>query len=309
MDTHLTITRITLAAVLTLGTCLFSTSAMADHGIPVERNPERGTSPDPSDELFRSLSSLKGKAPSADDEDNEKSGFNLRERVLRTSALSIGAQAGLYRETQRMQLVIDQYDAEMARIYNFRPLMIKDQNGRLIKPAVITEVNGEKSRNQNGQVLRVASKMFRIIRPPEFVLTPPYWREYLDLNFPKPVPPREALLPQNDTEQAIWKTNIAKGWKLGIEQAYQISEVRLAQLARDYIGMVRYHQLRDRRIVSEPVVDESYYPVSGGGDQLVIQDTILTIKATSRLEVGSDGWRPIPQLPDVEYLNIFSRSR
>lgn len=268
------------------------------------RNPEPGTPPAQDDELFQSLSELRGEIITSEDGAGKRAGFNLRERVLRTTALSLGAQAGLYRESQRMQVIIDTYDEQMSRIYNFRALMLHDAQGRLIKPAVITEANGELARNGDGQVLRTAKKMYRIISRPEFVLIPPYWREYLDFKFEPPAPPRDALLPKTDAEAQLWKTHLEKGWRLGIEQAYQISEVRLARLTRDYIGMVRYHALRDNNIVSEPVIDEKYYEVTGGGDELIVQDTILTITATSALQPDIKSWRAVPQFPNVDYLNL-----
>jgi len=292
-----------LLLVLLFVVCIIGTQAFAaGHG--QLRNPEPGTGPDPDDTLFQTLSSLRGTVITSEDGAGKSTGFNLRERVLRTTAVSIGAQAGLYRETLRMQKIINEYDAEMSRIYNFKPLMIHDEQGRMIKPAVISEADGELARNGDGQVLRTAKKMYRIISRPEFVLTPPYWREYLDFSFSQPLTPREALLPKDDAESAIWKENLEKGWKLGIEQAYQISEVRLARLTRDYIGMVRYHTLRGKNIVSEPVIDEQYYAVTGGGDELIIQDTILTIKATSALQPNVKTWRTVPQQPNVDYLNL-----
>ena len=57
--------------------------------------------------------------------------------------------------------------------------------------------------------------------------------------------------------------------------------------------MIRYRKLLAQNMVSPPLVAEKEMGVTGGGDQISVNDRVLTIKALPSLKADSEQWTPI----------------
>lgn len=231
---------------------------------------------------------------------------SIRLKAMRREAVEIGAQGALYFVAKQVNGSLKKYAEALSAAFDFHSLLITDSSGRSIMPPVITEASGEAVISDNGQRMRVAAKNYRIARPAHFVLAAPTWRDYLSLAFDRPTAPDEFLRPENEAEDALWAEWIKEGWRMGMRQGRQIATNKLRLLVRDMRGVIRYHLLRLKGYVAEPVVDADYYSVTGGGDQMAIEDVILTIQQPAALNPNSSKWSPIPQLPDVGYLGLES---
>ena len=126
-----------------------------------------------------------------------------------------------------------------------------------------------------------------------FVTAPLHWRTYLWMNFTRPEPPDASLLPRNKEEAAIWRQNIKKGWTQGLSQAKRIFTENLARLKSDYLGMVLYKKLLAQQLVSEPFVAKTDLGITGGGDDLTINDQVLRITALPQLEANPHKWKAV----------------
>ena len=63
--------------------------------------------------------------------------------------------------------------------------------------------------------------------------------------------------------------------------------------------MIRYRKLLAQNMVSAPLIAEKDLGVTGGGDQLSVNDRILTIKALPSLKANTEHWSPtITQTPE-----------
>ncbi len=224
----------------------------------------------------------------------------LRAKAIRAAGRSAGAQNGLYWRSNQLIKQLVQMEKYLDEIYNvaLESLMIRYRDFYIVPP-VISGTEGGMRKSDNGRVLRIAEHTFRIERDPYFLINPPTWRDYLSINVPKPDPVVKALMPRNQEEYEIWLEGVNIGWKAGVHQADMIMRTHLARMTRDIVGMVRYHMLKRKRMVSPPQVTEKYLPVSGGGRQMSIEDSIIKIVSDPELNANRNKWVPLPELPDA----------
>ena len=212
---------------------------------------------------------------------------HLRYTALEETALSLGARSGLHYRTEQINQDLEQRYEELDAIFNFNALLLRES----ILPPVLVEA--EASLNMaSGHSLRLADKNYRIVKQARFVTTAPNWRDYLTNHTLEPETPDASLLPKDKTERQVWQQAIKKGWQQGLEQADAIYDENLNRLKRDFQGMVRYKLLLAQNMVSEPMVSTRELGVTGGGDQLAINDKIIAIDALPSLQADSSKWQP-----------------
>lgn len=215
---------------------------------------------------------------------------NLRMEALRDTAIAVGAQGGLAWRAERIDCVLKQQQASLNGIYNFTALLLNKN----ILPPVLEE--GRNADNiANCETIRAADAIYRIITPPCFVSLAPNWRQYLWMHYEKPEDPNVSLLPKNRAEAAAWNCFVREGWIKGVEQANRIFEANLMRLNRDYKGMVLYHKLYAQNMVSAPFVAQADLGVTGDDREMRVNDRVLRITDTSRLNVNSHSWKAAVQ--------------
>jgi defect-in-organelle-trafficking protein DotC len=212
----------------------------------------------------------------------------IRLDALRETATGIGAQSGLYWESQRIDKVLDNDERNLDQIFNFRALLL-DNN---VLPPVLTE--GRKALNLDSpETIRLADQVFKLESPPRFVTAPPTWREYLYMNYSPPEKPNSSLLPRNQEERDVWNEAVLQGWKDGTQQANSIFSANLGRLKRDFNGMILYRRLLAQNMVTPPYVARTDLGVTGDENQMRINDQVLRITATSKLVPDSKKWKSI----------------
>lgn len=215
---------------------------------------------------------------------------NIRYQAIQETATSFGAQAGLSWQANNIDQNLTKQAALLDQTYNFNALML-DNN---VLPPVLEQ--GDQLLNlADSQSIRIADKTYKIVSQARFVTTPPNWREYIWMNYPKPEVPDRTLLPKNAQEQQVWVKYIHLGWKQGITQANTIYADNLARLQRDFQGMILYKELLAKNMVSKPFVASSNLGVTANDDdsQLYINDKVLRITALPKLDPNSKNWRAV----------------
>jgi defect in organelle trafficking protein DotC len=212
----------------------------------------------------------------------------MRAQALQDTALSLGAQAGLYWRAQQINDILQDHSKELDRIFNFNRFMLSDH----VLPPVLQSSN--KNLKLDGiDTIRLSDELYIIKAQAKFVTTPPNWRDYLWLNFKPADMPADNMLPNTSAERKIWKQYVAIGWQKGVQQADLILHDNLSRLVRDVKGMILYRKLLAQRMVSKPFVQKNNLGVTGGGDSLRIHDQILQITALPALQVDARKWQPI----------------
>lgn len=212
----------------------------------------------------------------------------IRYAAIRQAALSLGARGGLAWEARNIDMALHRESIFLDQVFDFNQLLL-DHN---VLPPVLVEANDALNLDDN-DTLRIATKIYRIIRPARFVTAPPNWRDYLWMRFKRPHLTDRSLLPQTKAEAAIWNHFIKKGWLNGNQQALDIFTENLNRLKRDMVGMVLYRRLLTQHMVSAPFVASAHLGVTGDATQLRINDQVLRITAQSKLQPNSKKWRAV----------------
>ena len=210
----------------------------------------------------------------------------IRYQGLRDAALSTGARAGLAWRSKQINQLIMVHERQLDLIYNFTAMLL-DHN---VLPPVLTE--GRQNYEQSSDdIIRVFDRAYAIQSQARFVSMAPTWREYILTNYANPDLPDSSLLPRNEEEKEVWDKYIDEGWQAGITQADVIFSENLGRLTRDYEGMVIYRILLAQNMVSLPYVAQVNLGITGGEDQLAVNDRILRITALPQFNVRGNEWK------------------
>jgi defect-in-organelle-trafficking protein DotC len=210
----------------------------------------------------------------------------LRYQSLRDAALSTGARAGLAWRSNQINRLVVLHERQLDLIYNFTPMLL-DHN---VLPPVLLE--GRQNFEQTSDdIIRVFDRSYLIQSQARFVSMAPTWREYLITQYRDPDLPDASLLPRNEEEKEVWDKYIDEGWQAGITQADVIFTENLGRLTRDYEGMVLYRTLLAQNMVSVPYVAQVNLGITGGEDQMAVNDRILRITALPQFNVRGNEWK------------------
>jgi defect-in-organelle-trafficking protein DotC len=210
----------------------------------------------------------------------------MRVQILRDTALSVGARAGLAQRARQINRMLLKHEVVLARIFNFHAMLLENQ----ILPPVLVEARQAASFSSNDSI-RIAEMNYKILHQAKFVSTAPHWRDYLWMSYRNPDTPDKTLLPNNREEKVVWQKYVEEGWLAGILQAESIFRENIHRLERDYNGMIRYRKLLASNMVSPPYVTSVDMGITGDKDNITVHDRVLKITAFPGLEVDSSKWK------------------
>ncbi len=218
--------------------------------------------------------------------------FDIRVEAIKEAAISFGARGGLAKRTYEIRRELDIRSRYLDKIFNFSRLLIAAPSGLLIEPPIVTESMGAMLIDVDGQTAAVSDRIYNIVRNARIVSAPRTWRMYLEREWGEVTPPPDILVPQNEEEREVWVENVAKGWKLGYEQANAIFKEDLARLDADFNGMIRYRMLLAQGMISPPYALQVDRGITGGGDEMRIGDRAVQLTGVPELMTGADQWKP-----------------
>ncbi len=213
----------------------------------------------------------------------------IRLQGLTEAGMTLGAQGALAKRSEILNKMLRAKRKEFDQIFDFRALMLKND----VLPPVILE--GREVLNlADPNTIRIADKNYKIVQQARFATNPPNWREYLFLEYQKPEVPDNSLLPRKNREMEVkaWKKAVDEGWTQGTQQANQIFINNLARLRRDYNGMILYNKLLNENMISPPMVARTQMGITGGGDDMSINDQLMRITAHPSLNPRGEEWQP-----------------
>lgn len=222
----------------------------------------------------------------------ETAGVNsIRFNAIRETALTYGAQAGLARRTFENLQRLERQGQNLDVIYNFQAMMVEGN----VLPPVLTETTDVYDQS-NDEMLRVVGKVFRIEQQARFVYVPPSWRSYLMVGYDFDNNVVAAVSPQTDEEKALWKKGVEEGFALGIAQADGILKDNFTRLQRDFLGMVKYHQMLESGMVTKPYVASLQKGVVRAEDgSMHVGEVFLRITASPDFVTEPGKWKSGPK--------------
>lgn len=235
-------------------------------------------------EELQKLKALERMSRSKEGDENNQ----IRFMALTDTALSVGARGGLDWRTKQINAQLRGEKDQLDEVFNFRALVL---NENILPPVLVESLDSLNL--ETPHTIRAADRNYKIIKQARFITAPPMWQDYLIFELEELEEPDITLLPKNAEEREIWELYVKKGWADGVRQANMIYEENLSRLKRDYQGMIRYRVLLAQNIVSAPEVAYRDLGITGGGDELSINDRVLTIKALPALKADSDQWQPV----------------
>jgi defect-in-organelle-trafficking protein DotC len=275
----------------------FPTPAQMDQNLPTLGNPINqpvtGGSEDPivvGTEAPPSLEALQDTRPGNQPNDGLKPG---REAMLKTAALTYGAQGGLAARGFAINEMLRRYEAQLDTTFDFGALVLPVNAGQtLMRPPIVSAAQMAFALGDNGQVARETSCIYEITREAQLASTPPNWRSYLVRSWGDPRRPTDAALPRTKQEVAYWDEWVAEGWADGETQEDEIFLADLGRLQRDMVGMARYRVLLRANLVEEPKVAFKTQAADGGRDSLHINDQTIRITDQPGLQGNPGQWTP-----------------
>ena len=243
-----------------------------------------GTPPPPS------LEALQATRPGDEKGDGLEPG---RSDMVRTAALTFGAQGGLAARSFALNELLRRYQAQLDSAYDFHTLVLPVSSGQtLMRPPVVSAAQMAFALGDGGQVARETSCIYQITREAQLASTPPNWRIYLVRVWAAPHRPNDGALPRTKQEVAYWNKWVAEGWGQGEKQAVEIFLSDLGRLERDIVGMARYRVLLRAGLVEQPKVAFRNRPVDGGRDSLHVGDQTIRITDQPGLQGNARRWTP-----------------
>lgn len=202
---------------------------------------------------------------------------SLRLQSIFNFARTTAIKASINSNLNQFDEIIKTNERELDAIYNFQALMIGDR----VVPPVITEARNLYNQLGKDQI-RLSSAIYNIDQQAYFSSTPPNWRSYL--NFKNEQSAFEAytylggdLAPKNSAEREVWEQATYEGWAVGQQEANKIIAQSMQRLNKDYIGMIRFHELETQGRITMPIVNQYDLYDSNSGDRMVLNEQLLKI--------------------------------
>ena len=141
-----------------------------------------------------------------------------RAEMVRTAALTYGAQGGLAARSFALNEMLRRYQAQLDSAYDFHTLVLPVGSGQtLMRPPIVSAAQMAFALGEGGQVARETSCIYQITREAQLASTPPNWRAYLVRIWAAPRRPTDGVLPRTRQEVAYWNKWVAEGLGAGRE--------------------------------------------------------------------------------------------
>lgn len=200
-----------------------------------------------------------------------KSGLSAREIAMSEAARTLGFQEGFKYEYEKLLEEAEARSAELERIFDFRRLLIDDK----VLPPVIRWSGPAMELHSDTDATEVEAQ-YKIEAPARLVMSPPSFRDYLQMDT-NVLEPANEILPDNARERDIWKEEATRGWDEGKEHARTVMDMAFDKLTADYRGILRFKMLADQGLVSVPILAKGDLGIQVGDNILNMDQKVFRI--------------------------------
>ena len=215
---------------------------------------------------------------------------DMRRNAMRTAAVGYAARAGLTHRGWEIAGILERFAPQIGRVFRFRDLMIHE-GGFLVQPPVLAETRQAFRLARSLDRAASAGRHLKIVAAERILSGLPDWRGFLVRQWVEAEAPAAVLFPRDAAERELWRKWLEEGWKEGTDLADMIFLDDLDRLTGFFEGLVLWHRLNRQRMVSAPVLSLERSAVSGGGDVMRIDESLVTIAARASLVARPDLWR------------------
>ena len=215
---------------------------------------------------------------------------DLRRSAMRTAAVGYAARAGLTHRGWEISGILERFAPQIGRVFRFRDLMIHE-GGFLVQPPVLAETRQAFRLDRSLERAASAGRHLKIVAAERILSAVPDWRDFLVRQWAEAEAPASVLFPRDATEGELWRRWLDEGWNEGTDLADMIFLDDLDRLTGFFEGLVLWHRLNRQRMVSAPILTLQRTAVSGGGDVMRIDESLVTIAARASFVAKPDLWR------------------
>lgn len=240
-------------------------------------------------DLYELAKKNEGKTKSEVLSDNDK---DARMVAIYNEGIRYGAQAALYRVIEDFKLLVSKNENEINSTFMFEPLML--MNGKVQPPVILESKNNF---YKEGKLkTRTIKQSYKIDKQVEVRNSPKTFHEYLNINAVKPKVPNPIVYPRNYKEKMEWAEGVKKGWERGIRQGNEIIVQKIRNLTSDYVGMVRFHLMKNAGIVSDPIAHTLDRGVNTNGEDINIGEVEFKITTLPEFNSDIETWKALPKV-------------
>ena len=218
---------------------------------------------------------------------------SMRDNAIKRAAIVYGAQSGRFYRWQQIQSLLVKRAHLLSHVFDFSAMYL---DSGLVQPPVLDIASNVTHISHAGQMRELINNVYRVLIPANFKSRPITWQSFLlPDSLAKPTSPREALLPRNDHETALWHDEIKVGWHKGIIEANSEFDTRLNSLSNAYKGMVLYTMLAMRGMVAPPHIVSINKTVDSAtdGQKMAVGIHKQVIAKNSYFVAEPNRWKPV----------------
>lgn len=252
-----------------------------------------------------SLTSLQQQATDRDDvQERRKTQIEKKTRgnIIYNEAVRYGAQVALKNTLMEFQSHIRKENSSLEANYNFSNYML--HKNTVIPPIININQDGVKVSDDK---FTKFDFRYSITSQAKFTERIPNYRDYLSFQEYSVRDPSIFNIPVTQNELTYWMNGIFDGWKRGDIQAEIEIDNAISRLKLDFLGMVRYHMLRKKNMVSEPVISKSTLGLSGDQNSIDIGVVNFVMDGVPVFELDMNNWTPLPMIDEVELKEFIKR--
>lgn len=238
------------------------------------------------------LQGLKETRPAEEAADDKERAAKRRGEAQRLAALSWASQAGLAHRGREIAALLEEQADRLSVVFDFGALML-DRGGFLVMPPVLAETRD--AIRIEDTVAASARQVLRISAGERIVGAAPTWRDWLEREWEPARKPSPVLFPRDAGERERWDAWLEEGWERGVRLADDIYASDLERLTAAFEGVVRWHRLREARMVSAPETRSEATAVSGHEGLMRIAERVVRLDGRARFNLAPREWRPLPE--------------
>lgn len=216
---------------------------------------------------------------------------NIRQNALREEALAYGSAKG---HAQRAYQIMEQVKAGaglMSQGFDFTRVVVQAPGGAgFIVPPIVSAGRDAFSLSNDGKEAAVADAYLTITAPGRISGVIPTWRDYVLMTYAEPEQPARSVLPRDAAEAEIFNKAVQEGIGNGMKAADEEFEQRLANLERDYRGMLQYRKLVAQGMMDEMVLSTANFGVTAKDGEMRIGSRVIKITSDAEFQANPKRW-------------------
>ncbi len=227
-----------------------------------------------------------------------------RESIIYNEGVRYGAQIALKSTLATFNEYILKESSSLDRIYPFENYLL---HGKSVMPPIINV--SQNGLIISGDILRKYDYKYEITSEAKFVSNPPNYRDYLSFSQYQAKLPATFNIPTTPNETTHWMNGVYDGWLKGDLQAKVEIDSAIKRLNLDFMGVVRFHALHKKNMVSSPIISTSRKGLDGNDKKIELGVVTLKMEARPSFELDAGNWSPILMLDKLEMEQYISNKK